>query len=171
MKHRLIRKEAFRIVGLMKRVPIVFHGINPGIMELSLQLNEDIIRQLKELSDMEPNGIISASANFSLGRMEEKGELDHYICVATTHQATGSFEVLEVSASDWLVFDISGHFPQAVQLAWGEIYAKWLPGTHFEPTGGPEILWHEDANLSNPNHLAQIWIPVKLKAKKTSALA
>ena len=94
MKHRFIQKNAFKIVGLMKRVPIVFHGINPAIAELSQNLTPEMIERLKTLSDMEPSGIISASANFSLGRMEEKGELDHYIGVATTSDQADVFSVL-----------------------------------------------------------------------------
>ena len=39
----------------------------------------DVIKQLKAISNVGPTGIISASTNFSEDRMEEKGELDHYI--------------------------------------------------------------------------------------------
>ena len=42
-------------------------------------LTTDVIKQLKAISNVEPTGIISASTNFSEGRMEERGELDHYI--------------------------------------------------------------------------------------------
>ena len=38
-------------------------------------LNPESIEMLKSLSNMEPNGIISASTNFSEGRMEEKENL------------------------------------------------------------------------------------------------
>jgi len=38
-----------------------------------------MISKLKNLSNVEPLGLLSASTNFSEGRMEEKGELDHYI--------------------------------------------------------------------------------------------
>ena len=47
-------------------------------------LTSEVIKQLKTISDVEPRGIISASTNFSEGRMEGKGELDHYIGVATS---------------------------------------------------------------------------------------
>ncbi len=48
------------------------------------KFRQPINRTLKSLSNIEPAGIISASTNFSEGRMEEKGELDHYIGVTTT---------------------------------------------------------------------------------------
>lgn len=163
MKHRFVQKNAFKIVGLMKRVPIVFHGINPAIAELSQNLTPEMIERLKTLSDMEPSGIISASANFSLGRMEEKGELDHYIGVATTSDQVDDFSVLEVDAGQWVVFEIVGPFPQTLQKAWGEIYSNWLPSTDFEPSGGPEILWNKSADTSDPEYHSEIWIPVKIK--------
>ena len=59
-------------------------------------LNPDSIQTLKSLSNIEPTGIISASTNFSEGRMEEKGELDHYIGVATTKDCPEQFKQLEV---------------------------------------------------------------------------
>ncbi len=58
----------------------------------------EIIGELKCFSDMEPAGIISASTNFSDGRMEEKGELDHYIGVASSKEHGVKYEVLKVEA-------------------------------------------------------------------------
>ena len=62
---------------------MVFIGVNPEIAKMSMLLTPEIIAELKGLSNIEPSGIISASANFSEDRMDEKGELDHYIGVAT----------------------------------------------------------------------------------------
>ena len=76
------------------------------------------IQTLKSLSNIEPTGIISASTNFSEGRMEEKGELDHYIGVATTKDCPKQFAQLEV-ASTWAIFEAVGLFPDALQNVWG----------------------------------------------------
>ena len=73
-------------------------------------LNPDSIQTLKSLSNIEPTGIISASTNFSEGRMEEKGELDHYIGVATTKDCPEQFAQLEVAASTWAIFEAVIHF-------------------------------------------------------------
>src|SRR5699024_7298629 len=69
MDYRLEEKEAFRIVGIQKRVPIIFEGENPEIVAMWKTLNKEKIKQLQELSNMEPKGIIQASTNFSEGRM------------------------------------------------------------------------------------------------------
>lgn len=47
MNYRLEHKEAFHIIGIMKRVPIVFHGENQAITEMARTLTMEDIEQLK----------------------------------------------------------------------------------------------------------------------------
>lgn len=164
MNYRIVEKEAFQIVGIKKRVPIVFNGVNPEIAAMWQSLNEEKIRQLKELSNIEPQGLISASVNFSEGRMEEKGELDHYIGAATTKDCPDNLTVLCVPASTWAVFEAVGPFPDTLQDVWGRIYSEWFPSSNFEQAEGPEILWNEHKDVSSPTFRSEIWIPV-LKRK------
>ena len=77
MKYRIVEKEPFRLVGFKKKVPVIFEGINPEIAKMTELLTPGVIKELKALSNLEPTGIISASTNFSKGRMQEKGELVH----------------------------------------------------------------------------------------------
>lgn len=163
MNYRIVEKEAFRIVGLMKRVPIVFNGVNPEIASMWQSLNAELIKQLKELSNVEPMGFISASTNFSEGRMEEKGELDHYIGVATTKECPDNLSKLEVSASTWAVFEAVGPFPDTLQNIWGRIYSEWFPCSNYEQAEGPEMLWNEHKDTASPTFRSEIWIPVLKK--------
>src|SRR5699024_9873565 len=100
-------KEAFRIVGIKKRVPIIFRGENPEIDAMWKTLSAEKINKLNELSNVEPKGLIQASTNFSEGRMEEKGELDHYIGAAT-RECPENFIKLEIPSCTWAVFESSG---------------------------------------------------------------
>lgn len=159
MNYRIEEKEAFRIVGITKRVPLIYRGENPEIDAMWRELGEDGINRLKQLSNVEPQGIIQASTNFSEGR-QEHGELDHTIGVATTHDAPDGFVQLEVPASTWAVFESVGPFPDTLQETWGRIYAEWFPSTSYESTGGPEILWNEHYDLTSPDFRSEIWIPV-----------
>lgn len=77
-------------------VIIIFEGVNPAIVKMTERLTPEIVQQLKEFSNVEPRGIISASTNVSDGRMSEKGELDHYIGVLSLAQGSANFETLEV---------------------------------------------------------------------------
>lgn len=163
MNYRIEEKGSFKIVGLKKRVPIVFIGVNPEIASMWKSLTPEKITKLKDLSNIEPVGLLSASANFSEGRMEQKGELDHYIGVATTNDSIEEFEVLEVQASTWAVFEAVGPFPDTLQDVWGRIYAEWFPSSNYELVKGPEILWNENKDTSSPTFISEIWIPVAMK--------
>ena len=163
MNYRIVEKQAFKLVGFKKRVPIIFNGVNPEIEKMYEVFTPDIIKTLKDLSNVEPIGIISASTNFSNGRMEEKGELDHYIGVATSSDGTTGFEELNVVACTWVIFESIGPFPETLQNVWGRIYSEWFPSSGYESIEGPEILWHESKDTSNPKYRSEIWIPVKKK--------
>ena len=164
MNYRIEEKEAFRIVGIKKRVPIIFHGVNPEIAAMWKTLNDETINKLKELSNVEPLGLLQASTNFSEGRMEGKGELDHYIGVAITNECPDNLTQLEVAASTWAVFESVGPFPDTLQDAWGRIYSEWFPSSNYQQTEGPEILWTENKDVTSPTFKSQIWIPI-LKRK------
>lgn len=160
MNYRIIEKEGFAIVGLMRRVPLIYEGVNPHIAEMAASLGAERIAALKALSNVEPRGIISASTNFSEGR-QEGGELDHYLGVATTLPAPEGFATLDVPPSTWAVFEAVGPFPETLQNVWGRIYAEWFPSSGYEATPGPELLWHASQDLAAPSVRSEIWIPVR----------
>ncbi|MFC5447466.1 AraC family transcriptional regulator [Paenibacillus aestuarii] len=162
MNYRIEDKEAFRVVGIKKRVPIVFHGVNPEIASMYEELTPEMIERMKSFSNVQPLGLISASTNFSEGRMEEKGELDHYIGVASTKDGDG-FAQLEVQASKWAVFTAVGPFPSALQEVWGRIYSEWFPSSEYELVEGPELLWNEHKDVASTQFKSEIWIPIKKK--------
>ena len=163
MQYRIVEKEAFRIVGAMKRVAIVFEGVNPEIAAMAQSLGMETIEELKRMSNVEPRGLISASVNFSEGRMEEQGELDHYLGAATTENGPDHLAKLEVPASTWAVFASVGPYPSALQNVWGRIYSEWFPSSSYELAPGPEMLWNEGKDTSSPTYRSEIWIPVKLR--------
>ncbi|WP_141993248.1 AraC family transcriptional regulator [Bacillus sp. B4EP4a] len=163
MNYRIEEKEAFHIIGIKKRVPIIFNGVNPEIASMWKSLDEKTINELKNLSNVEPLGLLSASANFSEGRLEEKGELDHYIGAATTRECPDNLTQLEVDASTWAVFEAVGPFPETLQNVWGRIYSEWFPSSNYEQREGPEILWNENKDITSPTFRSEIWIPVLKK--------
>ncbi|CAH0154022.1 AraC family transcriptional regulator [Peribacillus simplex] len=163
MNYRIEEKEAFHIIGIKKRVPIIFNGVNPEIASMWKSLDEKTINELKNLSNVEPLGLLSASANFSEGRLEEKGELDHYIGAATTRECPDNLSQLEVDASTWAVFEAVGPFPETLQNVWGRIYSEWFPSSNYEQREGPEILWNENKDITSPTFRSEIWVPVLKK--------
>lgn len=159
MNYRIVEKESFRIVGLMRRVPLIYEGVNPYIASMWEELDAELIATLKGLSNVEPVGLLSASTNFSEGRLDG-GELDHYIGVATTKDHPESLARLEVPASTWAVFESVGPFPETLQNIWGRIYSEWFPSSGYSMVAGPEILWNENKDLDSTTFRSEIWIPV-----------
>lgn len=164
MNYRIEEKEAFRVIGLTKRVPIIFQGVNPEIASMWQSLTEELVGTLKGLSNVAPSGLISASTNFSEGRMEEKGEFDHYIGAASTKDCPDNLSQLEVAAHTWAVFEAVGPFPDTLQNVWGRIYSEWFPSSNYELAEGPEMLWNEHKDVTSPTFKSEIWIPVSKKA-------
>ncbi len=163
MKYRIEEKAAFRVIGIKKRIPLVFKGINPAIASMWKGLTENTLNDLLKLSNVQPFGLINASANFSQGRMEERAEFDHYIGVATTGFCPDHFSILEVAPSTWAVFEAIGPFPDTLQDVWGRIYSEWFPSSSYEQIEGPEILWNEKKDTTLPMYKSEIWIPVSKK--------
>ncbi len=159
MNYRMEEKAGFNIVGLKKRVPLIYEGVNPEIAAMWAGLDEATINTLKALSNVEPRGLISASTNFSEGRLDG-GSLDHYIGVATTGEGPTHLARLAVPASTWAVFESVGPFPQTLQNIWGRIYSEWFPSSGYEQAEGPEILWNENKEVDSPLFRSEIWIPV-----------
>lgn len=163
MNYRIVKKDSFRIVGIMRKVPIQFHGVNSEIESMASSLTPEDIAQLKALSDIEPRGMVQASVNFSEGRMEEKGTVNHYIGVATSKECPEQFTKLEISEATWAIFEAVGPFPETLQNIWGRIYSEWFPSASYELARGPEMVWNESNDFSSPTFRSEIWIPVIMK--------
>lgn len=161
MNYRIVEKEAFNIVGFKKRITLQFEGVNSQMDDLTNKLTPEVITELKAMNNIEPIGIVNASANFT-DRTVEGTELDQYIGIATTEATVAKYDVLKVSASVWAVFEVVGPFPKTLQDTWANIYAQWFPSSGYELAEGPEMLWNESPDTSKPNYRSEIWIPVRL---------
>ncbi len=162
MNFRIVEKKAFQIIGVKKRITLVYQGVNNQMDSMWASFVPQDFIDLKRLANVEPNGILCVSANFTEGRTEGT-ELDQYIGVATTNTAPDKWEVLPVDAATWAVFTAIGSFPQELQSVWGRIYSEWFPISGYELTGGPEILWNQGMDTTVPDYKSEIWIPVRKK--------
>ncbi|NPV93454.1 MAG: AraC family transcriptional regulator [Firmicutes bacterium] len=162
MDYRIEEKSAFQIVGIKKRIKLIFEGVNPQMDSMWQSLTMEDLEELKALCSTEPAGILCVSAGFE-ERTVEGTELDQYIGVATTKSAPERWSVLPVEASTWAVFTAVGYFPKSLQDTWARIYSEWFPTSGYESTGGPEMLWNESKDTSRPDYKSEIWIPVVKK--------
>ncbi|WP_337019190.1 AraC family transcriptional regulator [Oceanobacillus massiliensis] len=163
MDYRIEKKQAFKIVGLKKRVPIQFEGENQEIIKLAKSITPEQRKRLHSYANMEPNQVVNASYNLDDGWKEEKGSLDHMIGFLTTKEEDfDGFEVVEVPALTWAIFSSKGEFPKVMQETWAKIASEWLPSSDYELVEAPNISFTGDLSDSN-NVYSEIWFAVKKK--------
>ena len=165
MNYRIVEKGPFKIVGVKKRVPIQFEGVNQEIVKLAESITPEQRKKFYQYANIEPHRPVNASFNFDEGWKEEKGSLDHMIGVLTTMEADfaqDGFTVVEVPALTWAIFSSQGKFPDVMQETWAKIAAEWLPSSDYELVAAPGISF--TADLSDINNVySEIWTAVKKK--------
>lgn len=161
MEYRIAKKEAFKLVGIKKRVSIVFEGPNQEITKMVQSITVEQREQLQSWRNADVNTVVNASFNFDDGRYEEEGQLDHLVgSITTLDDSFEGFDVVDVPAQSWAIFSMEGPFPQKMQETWGKIFSDWLPSSNYELVDGPEISFNGD--LSDLQKVySEIWIPVK----------
>ncbi|MFF0201275.1 GyrI-like domain-containing protein [Streptomyces sp. NPDC005017] len=160
MRYRIVEKEPFRIVGRKARVPLVHEGVNEAAAAHLESLDQRAIARMKELSDREPEGILSAAVHLTDSR-EDDAEVDYWIGAATGTQATaGELDALDVPAGTWAVFDDHGPYPSALQELWRDVFTQWFPSNPYVSRPGPELLRTRPVETGEAT-ASQLWIPVE----------
>lgn len=160
MEFKIEKKEKFNIVGVSKRVPIQFVGVNNAIVELAQTITEKQRNEMHQLADLYPHQVLNVSYGFDEGFLEEKGYLTHMIGFATTKENTfEDLEQLTIEESLWAIFPNQGPFPATLQETTAKIYSEWLPSSDYELADLPGISFTKH-NGTSENVYSEIWIPV-----------
>lgn len=168
MEVRIIEKEAFKIAGVKKRVPMQFEGVNNEIIKLAESITEDQRLEMRSLQNVEPYEIVNASYDADYEFKEEKGYLTHMIGVLTTKdEISDQLDVVEVAAGTWAVFPNEGPFPESLQQTMARTYSEWLPTSDYEVIEAPSFSFTKMDQVKKDFAYSEIWIPVK---KKTNSL-
>ena len=163
MEFKIERKKKFNIVGVSKRVPIQFEGVNHAILELAKSITEQQRNEMHQLADLYPHQVLNVSFNFDDGYLEEKGYLTHMIGFATTKENPfADLEQLTIEASLWAIFPNQGPFPATLQETTAKIYSEWLPSSDYELVNLPGISFSKH-NGQFENVYSEVWVAVKKK--------
>lgn len=161
MDYRIEKKEAFRIVGVKKRVPLQFEGENQEIIKLAKSITAEQREKMHSCANIEPHQIVNASYNFDEGWKEEKGSLDHMIGSLTTKESDfDDLDVVEVPALTWAIFSSKGEFPKVMQDTMAKVASEWLPSSDYELVEAPGISFTGDLS-DRSNVYSEIWVAVK----------
>lgn len=162
MEYKIVEQPAFNLVGVSKRVPMQFEGVNNAILELAQCITEDQRKEMHALKNMDPRQIVNASYDSDTNFMKEEGSLTHLIGVLTTHEDVSSLLTkVPVEASTWAVFPVEGPFPTALQDTTARTYSEWLPASDYEVVNLPSFSFTKMDPDKEGYAYSEIWMPVR----------
>ena len=161
MKTRIVELPKINIVGVQKRVPMQFEGVNDEIEKLANSITDMQKKEMHNLQNIEPKEIVNVSYNADEDFVKEEGHLTHMIGVLTTeNNISDQLDVINIDKSKWIVFENEGEFPKKLQDTYARIYSEWLPETEYKLADIPMFSFTK-FNDSNKNiAYSEIWVAV-----------
>ncbi len=72
-----------------------------------------------------------------------------------------NYEVLDIPAATWAIFDSVGPMPHTIQNIWKRIFSEWFPATQYEHANNvPELEVYLPGDPQSENYRCEIWIPI-----------
>ncbi|WP_313347173.1 AraC family transcriptional regulator [Sedimentibacter sp.] len=164
MEFRIEEKPAFNLVGVSKRVPMQFEGVNNEIVKLAMSITDEQKEEMHSLQDIEPCEIVNASYDADANFLKEEGDLTHLIGVLTTkNQVSDLLDKIPVEACTWAIFPNEGPFPSTLQETMAKVYSEWLLSSDYEVINVPAFSFTKMDKHKKDYAYSEIWIPVKKK--------
>lgn len=164
MEFRIEEKPAFYLVGVSKRVPMQFEGVNHEIVKLAESITEEQKKEMHTLQNIEPYEIVNASYHADANFQKEEGYLTHLIGVLTTkEEISDQLDKVQVEPYTWAIFPNEGPFPSTLQETMAKTYSEWLPSSNYEVINAPHFSFTKMDNHKKDYAYSEVWIPVKHK--------
>lgn len=166
MEFRIVEKPAFNLVGVSKRVPMQFEGVNNEIVKLAQSITDEQRQEMHSLQNIEPFEIVNASYDADAHFLKEEGYLTHLIGVLTTeNKVSENLQIVPVEACTWAVFPNEGPFPYTLQSTMARIYSEWLPSSDYEVINAPSFSFTKMDKHKKDYAYSEVWTPVRKKVK------
>ncbi|QQK77414.1 AraC family transcriptional regulator [Salicibibacter cibarius] len=164
MEFRIENKPAFNLVGVSKRVPMQFEGVNQEIEKLAESITDEQREEMHSLQNIEPYEIVNASYDADSNFVKEEGDLTHLIGVLTTkNQVSDLLDVVPVEAYTWAIFPNEGPFPSMLQETMAKTYSEWLPSSDYEVINAPAFSFTKMNQHKKDYAYSEVWLPVRKK--------
>jgi AraC family transcriptional regulator len=172
MEYRIVKKDAFRMVGV--REPLMIAPL-PEKSDIGKDFNYDQVEEsfkrvpifwqemtqngkiaeICTMIDNEPLGLLGVSDCSDVG-----GSNFYYIAAATDKPAPNGMCEFTVPTSTYAVFSGSG-LPSSIQDLQKRIYAEWMPTSGYEWANAPDIEVYLNDDPVNMKY--EVWLPVTKK--------
>lgn len=160
MKYNIIERDSFQLIGIKREFSLVNGENLIGIPKLWDKVNSDgTDDQLGKLNNGQIKGLLGVCVDKRI--LEQNETMDYWIATEYDGQVPEGYSSLTIPASKWVIFEVHGPMPDAIQEVWKRIFSEWFPTSGFEHAGTPEMEVYTDDDASNPDYYSEIWIPVK----------
>ena len=162
MECRMEEKTAFYFVGVSRRIPIQFEGVNNEIVKLAMSITDAQKKEMHALQNMQPAEIVNVSYEADEDFLKEEGNITHLIGVLTSqNEVSNLLEKIPVEACTWAVFPNEGAFPFTLQDTMARVYSEWLPSSGYELIKAPTFSFTKMDEKKEAYAYSEIWVPVR----------
>ncbi|WKA54661.1 AraC family transcriptional regulator [Planococcus shixiaomingii] len=159
MNYKIVEKEGFEVVGIKRNFSMAMEENQAGIPKMWMDANSDGTSDLLlQQNNGELKALLGVCADF-----KDSKTMDYWIAAAHEGEVAEGLSKLEIPASKWVVFEVQGAMPQAMQKVWKQIYAEWFPSNSYEPAGTAELEVYPPGDAYSADYYSEIWIPLKKK--------
>ena len=158
MKYRIEDRDEIRLIG-QKWFISLDNGLDyRDIPALWDKLPKATFDELYSLSNREPTHVVGI-----FGEKHDNG-FDYWIAAATSRPCPPHFEVVNIPASKWAIFDVAGAMPDSIQDFFRRLYTKWFPDAEYTRNWEVyEMEWFSDGDPKSADYKCAGWVPVFLK--------
>lgn len=162
MNYKIIEKEAFEIIEKVESHSIENDENAKSIPEFWSRSHSDgTVRKLFDLT---------SDREFIFGvcysNQSNNAKTFDYSIAAMCNSDTvipEGFRKNTIPARTWVAFECKGAMPDAMQNLWHKIISEFFPASSYEPTYEMDIEAYGEGDMSSPDYLSEIWIPIKTK--------
>lgn len=156
MNCRIIKKEAFRVVGFRNSMPMTMENCFELMPQVWKEFHENngAERLSAIMRDNEPRGILALS-------LCENGEYAGCIIgTATDADVPEGMKEYIVPETTYAVFECVGALPEAMQTVQERIISEWLPVSGYEYAPSPDFEVYPSGDQNSPDYRSEVWLPI-----------
>ncbi|MBE4907540.1 AraC family transcriptional regulator [Bacillus luteolus] len=160
MKFNIVERDSIRVIGKKREFSLLNEENLKGIPKMWDEVNSDgTCRFLAKSNNGQIKGILGVCVDNRDANSNQA--MDYWVATEHIGETPEGYECLEIPASKWVIFEVRGAMPDAMQSAWKQIFSEWFPTSGYQHAGTPEFEMYTDDDPTSPDCYSELWIPIK----------